>query len=283
MQGQRGVALALVVWFIAGMTLLVAGIVSVARVETQGTQLHLAKAKVVAAGDGAIRLAMVERAAGFQAGAEAPLISESLQRVGELDVQVRIYPGDGLIDVNYASRDLLAALFSLAGGLPASEAQVVADNVVKWRDPQAGMKGADDPLGFESIEDLLRVEGVTRALLDGIRDYVVPGNWLRGSADWSAAPQELLAMLQSVNPELAEQAQRRRQVLSGGDSSKRINDGGSQSLYRADALVEYAGRTWLRRRWLRPGSGRDSYLPWVVARTEAPRVVSGLQQEESIN
>ena len=44
MAGQKGVALAIVVWFIAGMSLLVAGIVSHARVDTQMAQLHIAKA-----------------------------------------------------------------------------------------------------------------------------------------------------------------------------------------------------------------------------------------------
>ena len=61
MGGQKGVALAIVVWFIAGMSLLVAGIVSHARVDTQMAQLHIARAKAVAAGDGAIQLMLGER------------------------------------------------------------------------------------------------------------------------------------------------------------------------------------------------------------------------------
>ena len=60
---QRGVALALVVWFIAGMSLMVGGIVSFARVDTRMTQVHLARAKTIAAGDGAIMLAMAYSAA----------------------------------------------------------------------------------------------------------------------------------------------------------------------------------------------------------------------------
>ena len=61
MGSQKGVALAIVVWFIAGMSLLVAGIVSHARVDTQMAQLHVARAKAVAAGDGAIQLMLAER------------------------------------------------------------------------------------------------------------------------------------------------------------------------------------------------------------------------------
>ena len=61
---ERGVALAIVVWFIAGMSLLVAGIVSHARVDTQMAQLHVARAKAAAAGDGAIQLMMADLVTG---------------------------------------------------------------------------------------------------------------------------------------------------------------------------------------------------------------------------
>ena len=53
---EDGVALAIVVWFIAGMSLLVAGIISHVRVDTRMTQLHVARAHAASAGDGAIQL-----------------------------------------------------------------------------------------------------------------------------------------------------------------------------------------------------------------------------------
>ena len=58
---QRGIALAIVVWFIAGMSILVAGIVAQASVDTRMAQVHVARAKTAAAGDGAIMLMMSER------------------------------------------------------------------------------------------------------------------------------------------------------------------------------------------------------------------------------
>ncbi len=272
---QKGVALAVVVWFIAGMTLLVVGIVSHARVETLGTQLHLARAKAVAAGDGAIYLALAEREQGFEAGTAAPLVFESRQRIGEQDVLVKIYPGEGFIDLNTAPAEILAALFRFAAKTPPGEAQELADNVVQWRDLINRERNRDDPQRFHTLEDLLRVEGVTRTLIDGIRDYVVPGDWFRGGVDWSASPQELFTLYQSVQPDAAEKALRRREVLAGGDPRSRAQ--GGSGMYRADALVEYGGRTWLRRRWMKSGSSRESPLPWVVMRNEAPRVVAGHQ------
>ncbi len=60
-KGESGVALGIVVWFIAGMALLVSGIVSEARIDTRLAQLHYFKAQAAAAGDGAINLALAEQ------------------------------------------------------------------------------------------------------------------------------------------------------------------------------------------------------------------------------
>lgn len=274
MRSQRGVALAIVVWFVAGMSLLVAGIVASARVDTKTTQVYLARAKAVAAGDGAIQLAMVERINAFQGSAAGPQVSESRQRMGELDVLVRITPATGFVDMNTAPLEMVQALFYFAGGLEAGEAQTVASNVVKWRRGDAD--GSNDKTKradrgrFYSLEDMLRVEGVTRTLLDGVRDYAVAGSWRRGPIDWSASPGDMLEVLASLNPQQANAVNRRRESMSASGSAGRLRGGG---VYRADALVTYGGRTWLRRRWLKMESANNSMLPWQAVRTEAPRVV----------
>ncbi|PLW70416.1 hypothetical protein [Pseudohalioglobus lutimaris] len=278
MKRQRGVALAIVVWFIAGMSLLVAGIVASAKVDTKTTQLYLARAKAVAAGDGAITLAMVERRSGFDAAGGGPMVSESRQRLGDVEVLVRIIPAAGFVDVNNASPEMLQGLFHFAGGMDKGEAQMVAASVIKWR---SGL--ADDTAGkrtrlrkekgrFYSLEDMLRVDGVTRTLLDSIRDYAVAGSWTSGAMDWSSAPESMMNLLSEVNPGQADAIGRRRASMASAGSVGRLRGGG---VYRADALVSYGGRTWLRRRWLKMESVRGSALPWQAVRTEAPRVVGG--------
>jgi len=278
---QQGVALALVVWFIAGMSLLVAGIVAQARVDGRMTQVHLGRAKAVAAGDGAIVLAMAERRQGYSSSSAGPLISESVYALGDLNVTVRLYPAAGLVDLNTAPAEVLAALFALAGGVSPEEAQLTADNVVKWR------KGADTGSRrkrrgqrFYAPVDLLRVEGATRTLLDGIRPYSVAGGWTKGTMNWSAAPDSILGLLESLSPGQVNSVMGRRDSLiraadSQGAGSRSAGGQDSRQVFRADALVDYGGRTWLRRRWLAPGSSSDSNLPWRVVRTEAPRVVEG--------
>ena len=85
---QEGVALAIVVWFLAAMSLLVSGIVFQARVDTRLAQLHAASAKAMSAGDGAIQLTLAELAFGDTAGD----ISEMSFVIGDYPVTVRRTP-----------------------------------------------------------------------------------------------------------------------------------------------------------------------------------------------
>jgi type II secretory pathway component PulK len=275
---QRGVALAMVVWFIAGMTLLVAGIVALARQDTRMTQLHIARAEVVAAGDGAINLAMVARLQGYQSSGSGPLISETVQTLGEHSVTVRLYPANGFVDPNVASVEVLTVLFQVAGSVDPLDAQRLADNVVQWRNPSAeNRRSRRQRRQFDAPADLLRVEGVTRRLLDGIRDYIVVGDWAVGSLNWSASPQRVMALLEQLDPgQVDAVAGRRQNLLRTGEENYGQRQGSRAdgvSVYRADALVTYGGRTWLRRQWLTSGSSRSSALPWQTVRTEPPRVV----------
>ncbi|MCX2972155.1 hypothetical protein EYC87_00965 [Halieaceae bacterium IMCC8485] len=276
---QRGVALALVIWFVAGMSLLVAGIVASAQVDTKVTQIHLAKAKAVAAGDGAIQLAMIQRRSGYASAGQGPQVSETIHQLGEVEVVVRLYPASGFIDVSSAPKEVLTVLFSVAGGLDPGEAQYVAENVVKWRSGKGQTNRKRRRTGsenkFHSLEDMLRVEGVSRSLLDGIRDYAKAGSWASSSTDWGASPAAMMSVLKSLDPAKAEQAGKRRAASARGDRGGRSEQGGENSgVFRADAYVQYGGRTWLRRRWLSAKRGQYG-LPWRAVRTEAPRVVQG--------
>ena len=86
---EAGVALAIVVWFIAGMSLLVAGIVAQARVDTQLAQIHADRARVTAAGDGAIRLAVASLEALSRSRAAGQSSNRQRFRVGEYMVEVQ--------------------------------------------------------------------------------------------------------------------------------------------------------------------------------------------------
>ncbi|QFU76706.1 general secretion pathway protein GspK [Halioglobus maricola] len=283
---QSGVALALVVWFIAGMSLLVAGIVSHARVDAGMTQLHLARAKTIAAGDGAIALAMLERLNEGSSAASQSAASQSAHMLGSIGVRVQLMPANGLVDLNTAPKEILMGLFVLGGAVDVGQAQIVADNVVQWRQPKTGARmGRGSSINrFYAPEDVLRVDGMTRSLLDSIRDYVVVGPWASGGIDWNASPEAVMGLLEQVNPERANTVRQRRDAQSRTSGLKRGQSSGRNrgpTAFRADALVEYGGRTWLRRRWVSVVSGANSSLPWRVVRTEAPRVVAqGMRESE---
>ncbi|MEZ5555151.1 hypothetical protein [Haliea sp.] len=225
-KSQRGVALAMVVWFVAAMSLLVVGIVSEVRVDTRMAQTHIARAKVMAAGDGAMHLllsrqALLRETQGTPEGAAPEPVLEASFMLGEQPVQVRMVPVSRLLDIDSAAAEQLLELFAGPGALQREDAQRLAAAVVQLRGGGIARFGA----GFRPrvVEDWLQVPGFDRALLDGIRDHL------------------------------------------------RMDAGAA---YRLDAIIEYDGRRWLRRRWvtLQGGSGASGF-PWRVTRTEAPRVL----------
>lgn len=273
---EHGVALAIVVWFIAGMSLLVAGIVAQARVDTQMAQTHVARAKAMAAGDGAIALMMVDAMTAKRNVDEPPLGN---YRLGELDVTVTLLPATGLIDINGASAEVLYALFLVAGGLQEEEARLLAENMVQSRTARRDQGGV---VKLAAIEDLLRVPGISRTLLDAVRDFIVVSKSGRGSTNWAQAPDALLDILAKTDPAKADAVMARQSRAAASfprsPGSQSRNSGKSGSLtgtLRADAIVRYGDKLWLRRRWISIESSPLTELPWHVTRTEPPRVLMG--------
>jgi general secretion pathway protein K len=274
---QQGVALAIVVWFIAGMSLLVAGIVAQAKVDTRLAQMHVARAEAVAAGDGAIQLMLAEHQLNRDV-AKAPSIGlQRAYRLGNTEVMVSLQPAAGFIDLNTAAQPVLAALFLIIGQVDESEANFLAANVIKWRSQSPGQ---DTKLiraqKFYTIEDLLRVDGMSRTLFDAVRNYIVVGK--NTHTDWSLAPAELMPVLRMANPAEVETISKRREQLAHASEAPTAGDplqAGAQSLsgtYRADARVVYGDQTWLRRRWVVIESLPGSRLPWHFDRTEPVRI-----------
>jgi general secretion pathway protein K len=273
-QREHGVALAIVVWFIAGMSLLVAGIVSQARVDTQMAQTHVARAKATAAGDGAIQLMMVD-AMTSKADIDQPLVGN--YRLGDIEVTVALLPAAGLIDLNGASAEVLYALFLYAGGLRQEQARLLAENMVQSRTARQGRQGA---VKLAAIEDFLRVPGSSRTLLDSVRDFIVVSESGKGGTNWSLAPAALLGILSKVDPAKADAAMARQGSAAasfprspGSGPRDRGKSGSLTGSFRADAIVRYGDKLWLRRRWISIESSPFTELPWHITRTEPPRVL----------
>lgn len=264
---QQGVALAIVVWFLAAMSLLVSGIVFQARVDTKMAQVHVARAKAQAAGDGAIQLMLAALASGNLKGSGLP---RGTFEIGGLPVTVELVRISGLIDLNLADADTLALLF--AGGQQSpGEAQLIAGNVVKWRNAPQDAEGLKKPVKFASIEDVMRVAGVGRTQLDAIRDYVVVGPAGQRQISLADAPAPLLKLLADKNGRAATSVLDGRTKLAA--SEKKIQSSRGEK-YRVDAWVRVGEQTLLRRRWVDMVAGRNSELPWRFSRIEPVRVTS---------
>lgn len=301
---QAGVALAMLVWFIAAMSLLVGTIVMQARVDVKLTQLHSSRAIAEAAGDGAIQLGLAQWLS-FE-GEEALLAERGWSgshRVGAVDVTVRFQPVTGLIDLNLATVELLSLLFSRVATMQENEALALAEAVVEWRTREkadddmaldALAQGSADPRirhgRFEAVEDLLFVPGVDRRLYEAVRDAVYVSQRGQPGVDWLTASPEILA---AIGQELGEDRIAQLIAVRSEDTSGVLGppaelDLGFQErrklpLYRADAVMSVGQEQFLRRRWVdRRQSGPDG-LPWTYYRTEAVRAATAAVSKEAEN
>lgn len=301
-EGQSGVALAILVWFLAALSLLAAGLVLQARVDVKLAQLHSTRARVEALADGAIQLALARMSILEQEGeVDRRSAQTSGHTLGKFYVVVNITPVAGLIDLNLAPEMLLLNLFLSAPNMDENVAQELALNVIEWRsssllqnDELYGEAAANDANAgtdsrlrhgrFEAIEDLLLVPGVDRAMYEALRESVYVSQKGELGVDWMAAPTSVLQAL-GMSTDGA-----REWVVNRGEADAALlgipedidpallGEGGSP-VYRIDALVAIDETTFKRRRWVNKSRTGADGLPWHFFRTEAIAAVTGEELE----
>ncbi len=248
---QRGVALAIVVWFIAGMSLLVSGIVAEARVDTRMAQLHYFRAQAAAAGDGAINLALAEQI-GLKASGSRGADRQQAYRVGNHDVEVRMIPAGLLVNISTEKAAGLRSLFSQTDASYQLSPNRLASAVVRYREGAERKPGQQ----FHSLEDLLRVPGVDRGVYDAVRDFIVVESLASGLSGKAPAPARI---------RMIDAAMRGEGALLNGPVQHAAES------VRVDAIVKIGDQNWIRRRWVTFEGGGYSALPWRVVRSEAAR------------
>jgi hypothetical protein len=258
---QRGVALAVVVWFIAGMSLLVAGVVLSARTDARLAQLHLARAQATAVGDGAVNLLLADVKEGLFSSEGGGRFAQQRYLLGDWQVDVVAVPMEWLGNINAASPALLANALQLSGAANAGSAEQLADAVVQWRSGAPGVPASR----FEALEDLLDVPGMNRATWDVVRDFVAVPTGGAGLSGPDNRSRRALQRLRGLTPES-------RAAVGLSDTDRGAGRSGSGS-YRVDAIVLIGDTRWLRRRWVTMSAGQSG-LPWRVLRTEPARIIS---------
>ena len=249
----------IVVWFIAGMALLVSGIIAEARIDVRMAQLHYFKAQAAAAGDGAINLALAEQD-GRRASGQPGVNRVQNYQIGPRSVEVRMIPAGVFVNISSENLQGLRSLFRLAE----SEAQ---QRGIFWVGPPAALAaavleyrgGVGQRQGylFHSPEDLLRVPGITRSVYEAVRGYITVD-------DLAGGFQGDVKNVESRLSQLSAAMQGEGAVVKGPVQQA------AKSL-RIDAIVKIGDQQWLRRRWVTLDQGGYSLLPWRFVRTEAAR------------
>lgn len=300
-QHQDGVALAILVWFVAAMSLLVAGIVMQARVDIKLAQLHVARARAEAATDGAIQLALAQLQQPV-GNTGQQVLKGLVYPLGGLSVRVDITPLSGLINLNKAPEELLYLLFLTVDGFDESAARQLAFNVVEWRTPGMHSDSAvdlpstdsardraqpadptdpDAPRNrrFEANEDLLLVAGVDRRVYEAVQDAIYVSQEGQAGVDWATAPPVVLRSLMGGDAEAAQALAESRLIdaqeglVAPTDIDLSFQEQRIKSSYRIDAAVELDGTVFNRRRWADSAKPGTDGFPWSFFRTESLRVL----------
>lgn len=277
-----------VMWAVAALALLAGALASTAKSELGSLAYLRGAAMAEATGDSAIAAAVLALKT-----ATEPVkgIAETSIDVDGMQVQVRLVPVSGLIDLNKASEELLTALFATGGGVSPDDALVLARRVLDWRDPDNAAQelGAEDEAyiaagtlarprndKFMVPEDLMQVLGMSYDVFERVRPYITVDSGLAG-VDPSAAPPEVLAVLAGGNQELGQSL---AAAFAAGDPTvdqtgldpKFVARGGRTQVRRAEARVPVGdGRTMTRTWWVDP-NGAAAGAPWRVLRREPARV-----------
>lgn len=254
----RGMALIAVLWIVAALSLMAIGLSSAVRGHITAASQQRDAISGQAVGEAAMHLALQA----LMAMPQLPRATEhTTVHYQGVDVRIELAPLTGLIGLNTASADLLAAVLASAGGLPAGQAQELAQRIVQWRDSvpgagdptRPGPQTATRPAQFEAAEDLLLVPGVDYALYARLAPLVSADLPASGGINPAAAPAGVRAALAGtgfLNP------------LSSAAT-------GSTVFYRLHASVPLeAGKILRLTRDLALQPDRVRGLPWRILRED---------------
>jgi general secretion pathway protein K len=260
-------ALVAVLWIVAALSVLVAGVVQAQRAELRMAGAARASLVGEAAGQAAIHLVLQ------RLGGGAPLVdrlTRTTVRYGELDITVELMPLTGLVDLNLAPPPLLAAFFARAGGADAGRARAIADALVARRNAADAAPGL--PPLLSAPEELLSVPGVDYDLFARITGLVTTDSRGGGRINPLAAPVEVLSFLAPDNAALARRIADERDAGAVAIDTTRLEgafiDATVSSRYRFTAQVPMLdGARVLVVRDVDTLAAAGAAAPWQTLRT----------------
>lgn len=261
--GQQGVVLIAVLWIVMALSIIVTGLSRSVRDEAKMLSMARQGAQASALGDAAIQLVLQQMAVDAKPVDRVTTVQVPYQG-RQMDVQVM--PLNGLVDLNSAKTPLLARLLTVAGGLPESAAEPLAQAIVDYRE-QRTAQGASRR--FEASEDLMRVPGVNYDLYARLSGLVTADIRSGGAVNPLAAPSAVLQVLAGGNAQLAQQIDSQRQSGQAGVDMTGLDaaliGSGTVRRYRLQARVPVAdGGSFLVTRYVDINPRSRDGLPWTT-------------------
>ena len=275
---QRGVAMVLVMWLVAAMSITVGGALALAREEISLASSRLGEAQAFALGKGIARLAVLDRAKAQTAvdenGDPGPAglsrVFTSRYEIDDLTVSATVYPASGFVSVAEADPAVWQQLLSATGGIDNVAAATLAEQIVNSELETTASAGSGPPGSFQFysryrqarsavyVEQLLGIEGMNRAVYDRIRPNISPFN-VGSGVDPAVAPPEMLAAFGASRKKEAD--------LLGNEPDARDASGYYcvEIEVSASPSERFVQRVWVESR------GSDEFSAVRLTRIEQPR------------
>ncbi|RAU19222.1 hypothetical protein DN062_02845 [Nitrincola tibetensis] len=268
---SKGVVLPMMLWLILALSLMVAGIATVAKMDARVVSHHVASAQAFQLAKGAVHLAMRDLQLARETGEYQGRIPFLVQyQFNQSQLSVTVMPITGLMNANRASEALLSLVFRQSLQMETDAADALAARWVAWRAPSEDNMSDEQDLGgrrFEVIEDIRQVAGVHFDVYERLKELVsvLPSN--HSGIDPVAAPDTLLFALLDGD----EAAFNRLITLRENDevdhqsfdsiSSQFLTSASSRG-YRVDVRIE-TKTVFMHRFWVMLDS-YDEKQPWRI-------------------
>lgn len=235
--GQRGIALIMVLWAIALLTVIAASHAFETRTEALLSANLVDKAKAEAVAEAGVRRAIADLLQSEDSYFKNDLSEQSL-RFADADLRIAVVSEHGRIDLNAAPDALIRQVAERAlSAVTAAEgvtADGVADSILDWRDADKTKRpaGAEDPdyriagksygaadQAFVSVSELSLVQGIPLDVYRELSRYFTV-HTRASRVDPQAASKEVLLAIPGLSPEAVERYIQDRELAGDGASSR---------------------------------------------------------------
>jgi len=254
---QRGIALIVVMWMLALLTIVIGTFAVLARTETLQARFTFDAVDARYAAEAGLHRAVVELR---NPDIETRWVADGRPyrfEFGNAEVEVRVTDETGLIDVNAAAQgnpELVQRLFTSVG-LDDNDAQLMTEAIQDWIDPDEEPRpmgaevdeyfDAGYPYGpanqpFGSVAELQQVVGMSWELFQAVEASITVNS---GRADFNPAfaPESVLMTLEDMDEEAARLFIEERSQYHPGDQAQLMLPDGTLVSQRGGGLTHTVG------------------------------------------